>query len=83
MSIPLKLLPYSLILTYQGLEEENLDQKSPGLPGWGLMHQASPLLVKKEDCLRGLHTQNTLLFKFISSEPATAIGPSPTFKISN
>jgi len=26
-----------LILTYQGLEEENLDQKSPGPPGWGLM----------------------------------------------
>jgi len=36
-----------LILAYQGLEEENLDQKSPGLPGWGLMQQASPLLIKK------------------------------------
>jgi len=24
-----------LILAYQGLEEENLDQKSPGPPGWG------------------------------------------------
>jgi len=24
-----------LVLAYQGLEEENLDQKSPDLPGWG------------------------------------------------
>jgi hypothetical protein len=26
----------------------NLDQKSPGPPGWGLMQQASPLLIKKK-----------------------------------
>jgi len=32
----LALLPGSLILSYQGLEEENLDQKSPGPPGWGV-----------------------------------------------
>jgi len=38
-----------LILAYQGLEEENLDQKSPGLPGWGLMQQAIPLLIKKQE----------------------------------
>jgi hypothetical protein len=37
-----------LILAYQGLEEENLDQKSPGPPGWGLMEQASPLLIEKK-----------------------------------
>jgi hypothetical protein len=33
-----------MILAYQGLEKENLDQKSPGPPGWGLVQQASPLL---------------------------------------
>jgi len=32
---------------YEGLEEENLDQKSPGPPSWGLVQQASPLLIKK------------------------------------
>jgi hypothetical protein len=32
-----------LKLVYQGLEEENIDQKSPGPPGWGLMQQASTL----------------------------------------
>jgi len=35
------LLPSSLILIYQGLEEENLDQKSPGPTGLGLMQRAS------------------------------------------
>jgi len=44
----LALLPCSLILAYQGLEEEHLDQKSPGPPGWGLMQQASPLLIEKK-----------------------------------
>jgi hypothetical protein len=39
-----------LILAYQGLEEEKLDQKSPGPPGWGLMQQASPQLIGKEEC---------------------------------
>jgi len=42
-------VPCSLILAYQGLEEENLDQKSPGPPGWGLMQQASPLLIQKQE----------------------------------
>jgi hypothetical protein len=41
-----------LILAYQGLEEENLDQKSPGPPGWGLMQQASPLFIKKRRLLK-------------------------------
>jgi len=38
----------SLILIYQGLEEENLDQKSSGPQGWGLMQQASSLLIVKK-----------------------------------
>ena len=41
-------MPCSVIREYQGLEEENLDQKSPGPPGWGLMQQASPLLIEKK-----------------------------------
>jgi hypothetical protein len=41
-----------LILAYQGLEEENLDQKSSGLPGWGLVQQASPLLIGKRNLLK-------------------------------
>jgi hypothetical protein len=39
----------SLILPYQGLEGENHDQKSPGLPGWVLMQQTSPLLIDKKE----------------------------------
>jgi hypothetical protein len=35
-------------LSYQGLEEENLDQKSPGPPGWGLMQRASSSLITKK-----------------------------------
>jgi hypothetical protein len=37
-----------LILSYQGLEEENLDQKSLGPPGWGLMQGASSSLITKK-----------------------------------
>jgi hypothetical protein len=37
-----------LLLSYQGIEEENLDQKSPGPPGWGLMQQASSSLITKK-----------------------------------
>jgi len=40
----LALLPCSLVLAYQGLEEETLDQNSPGPPGWGLMQQVSHLI---------------------------------------
>jgi hypothetical protein len=43
----LPLQPYSLILIYQGLEEENLNQKSPGPPGWVLMQWASSSLIVK------------------------------------
>jgi len=39
-----------LILAYQALQEVNLGQKSPGPPGWGLMQQASPVLIEKENC---------------------------------
>jgi len=45
----LALLPCSLILAYQGLEEENLDKKSPGPPGWGLMQQARPLFIERQE----------------------------------
>jgi hypothetical protein len=37
-----------LVLSYQGLEKENLGQKSPGPPGWGLMQQASSSLLTKK-----------------------------------
>jgi len=37
-----------LVLSYQGLEEENLDQKSPGPPGWGLMQRASSSFITKK-----------------------------------
>jgi len=43
----------SLILIYPGLEEETLDQKSPGPPGWGLMQWASSsLITKKQEMLK-------------------------------
>jgi hypothetical protein len=43
-----------LIVAYQELEEEeeNLDQKSPGPPGWGLVQQGSPLLIGKINFLK-------------------------------
>jgi hypothetical protein len=42
-----------LILIYQGLEEEKLDQKSPGPPGLGLMQRASSsLIIKKQEMLK-------------------------------
>jgi len=44
----LALLPGSLILSYQELGEETLDQKSPGPPGWGLMQRASSSLITKK-----------------------------------
>jgi len=37
-----------LVLSYQGLEEENLDQKSLGPPGWGLMQRSSSSLITKK-----------------------------------
>jgi len=47
------LLPGSFILICQGLEEENLDQKSPGPSGWGLTQRASSLLItKKQEMLK-------------------------------
>jgi hypothetical protein len=35
-------------LSYQGLEEENLDQKSSGPPGWRLMQRAISWLITKK-----------------------------------
>jgi len=37
-----------VILIYQGLKEENIDQKSPGPSGWGLMQRASSSLITKK-----------------------------------
>jgi hypothetical protein len=37
----LALRPGSLIMIYQGLEKGNVDQKSAGPPGWGLVQRAS------------------------------------------
>jgi hypothetical protein len=49
-----------LVLSYQGLEEEKLDQKSPGLLGWGLMQRASfSLITKKQKMLKKPNT-NTM-----------------------
>jgi hypothetical protein len=44
------MLPCSLILAYQGPEEEKLDQNSAGPPRWALMQQASPLNIGKREC---------------------------------
>jgi hypothetical protein len=42
-----------LVLSYQGLEEENFDQKLPGPPGWGLMQRvSSSLITKKQNMLK-------------------------------
>jgi len=42
-----------LISIYQGLEEENLDQKSPGPPGWEMKQRASSsLITKKKEMLK-------------------------------
>jgi hypothetical protein len=46
-------VPGSLILIYQGLEEENLDQKSPCPSGRGLMQRASSSpITKKQEILK-------------------------------
>jgi len=45
-------------LIYQGLEEETLDQKLPGPPGWGLMQRASSsLITKKQKMLKKPNTK--------------------------
>jgi len=45
-------------LSYQGLKEENLDQKSPGPPGWGLMQRASSsVITKKQKMLKKPNTK--------------------------
>jgi len=53
----LALLHGRLVLLYQGLEEENLDQKSPGPPGWGLMQRASSSLITKKKTRTALKTK--------------------------
>jgi len=37
-----------LILAYQGLEEEALDQKLPGPPGWGVSAAGQPPAHRKK-----------------------------------
>jgi len=37
-----------LVLAYQGLEEENLDQKSPGSLGWGVDAAGQPPVHRKK-----------------------------------
>jgi len=45
-----------VILSYQGLEDENLDQESPGPPGCGLMYRTrSSLITKKQKMLKNKH----------------------------
>jgi len=39
-------------LFYEGLDEEILEQQSPGSTGWGLMQQANPLLIGKRRLLK-------------------------------
>jgi hypothetical protein len=57
-----------LILIYQGLEEENLDQKSPGPPGWGLMQRASSSLnIKKMNAKKTKH-QASEIFILLQSQ---------------
>jgi hypothetical protein len=43
-------------LSYQGLEEENLDQNSTGPPGWDLMQRASSSLITKKHKIPENHT---------------------------
>jgi hypothetical protein len=77
----LALLPGSLILIYHGLEEENIDQKSPGPPGWGLMQRASSsLITKNQEMLKnqtpsfGNQKQRGMAFGFRKTATA-AINP--------
>jgi len=45
-------------LIYQGPEEENLDKKSPGPTGWGLMQwPSSSLITKKQEMLKKPNTK--------------------------
>jgi len=40
-------------LIYQGLEEENLDEKSPGPPGWGVDGVGHLIVItKKQEMLK-------------------------------
>jgi hypothetical protein len=48
-----------LTLAYQGLEAGNLDQKLDGPPGWGLVQQASSLLIEKKKKLAKKPIENT------------------------
>jgi hypothetical protein len=44
-----------LILAYRGLEKENFDKKLPGSLGWGLVQQASSLLIENKKLAKKAH----------------------------
>jgi hypothetical protein len=58
-------------LIYQGLEEENLDQKAPGPQGWGLMQRASSTLITKKQEMLNNETPNSLFFLKIQKSCST------------
>jgi len=52
-------------LIYQGIEEETLDQKSPGSPGWGLMQRSSfSLIIKNQEILKKTKNQASKISSF-------------------
>jgi hypothetical protein len=64
-----------LVLSYQGLEEENLDQKSPSPPGLGLMQRASSsLITKKHKTLKNQTPSLGMVFGFRKTATAV-VGP--------
>jgi hypothetical protein len=56
-------------LSYQGLQEENLVQKSSGPPGWGLMQRASSSLITKKQKMLKDQTPSlmNMVTKFLSN----------------
>jgi len=63
-----------LILAYQGLEEENLDKKLPGPPGCGLMQQASPLIIEKQEIANNPIRKIIIINDLLVSHVSTCIG---------
>jgi hypothetical protein len=58
-----------LILIYQGLEEENLDQKSPGPSGWGLSSRPAPrsLLKTNNKLNRNEFADTEQMYKYLKN----------------
>jgi hypothetical protein len=55
-------------LSYQGLEEENLDQKSPGPPSQGLLQRASSSIITKKQKMLKKKNQTPSLEKQMEIE---------------